>query len=84
MESFGHGFGQSTYYMIWCTKYRYKVLRCEHINFPKFSQTLPEKAFWGIGKIFRSISDVQQDVVENYIRRYKSHKQTSLAGYSAL
>jgi len=73
-ESFGHGFGQSTYHMIWRTKYCYKVLRSEHVNFPKFSQMVSQRASWGIGKIFRSISDVQQEVMENYIRRHRSYR----------
>ena len=142
MNSFSHSYGQSTYHFIWCTKYRYKVLRSEHVKslcelfvretakrhgigmrelvvdddhvhaevdvppkmsvseafrllkgatsyllfraFPNFRKRYPRGHFWGIGKIFRSISDVQQDVVENYIRKHRSYTQMSLTGYSGL
>ena len=53
-------------------------------TFPNFRKRYPRGHFWSIGKIFRSISDVQQEVIENYIRRHKSYTQTSLARYSGL
>ena len=142
MNPFSHGFGQSTYHFVWCTKYRYKTLRSEHVKslcelfireaakrhkigvrelvvdddhvhaevdvpptlsvsdafqrlkgmsayllfkqFPNFRKRYPRGAFWSAGKIFRSVSDVQQDVVENYIRKHKSYQQTLLTGYSGL
>ena len=142
MHSFSHGYGQSTYHFIWCTKYRYKVLRSEHVKslcslfiretakrhgigireiavdddhvhtevelpltmsvskafqllkgttsyllfkaFPNFRLRYPQGHFWSIGKIFRSISDVQQETVEHYIRNHNSYVQTSLTGYSGL
>ena len=141
MDSFSHGFGQSTYHLIWCTKYRYKSLRSEHVKslcelfiretakrhsigvrelvvdddhvhaevdipptmsisralqllkgttayllfkaFPNFRLRYPKGHFWSIGKIFRSVSDVQSETVENYIRRHKSY-QTDLSRYSGL
>ena len=142
MDSFSHSFGQSTYHFIWCTKYRYKSLRSEHVKslcelfikevakrhkiglrelvvdddhvhaevdvpptmsvsdafqrlkggsayllfkqFPNFRKRYPKGHFWSIGKIFRSVSDVQQETIENYIRKHKSYSQTSLTGYSGL
>lgn len=142
MNSFSHGFGQNTYHLIWCTKYRYKTLRSENVKsfcdlfiretakrhgieirelvvdddhvhivvdvppslsvaktlqllkgttsyllfraFPNFRKRYPRGHFWSIGKIFRTISDVHQEVVENYIRNHKSYMQTTLTGYSGL
>jgi putative transposase len=52
--------------------------------FPNFRKRYPKGHFWSIGKIFRSVSDVQQDAVEKYIRNHRSYVQTSLAGYSGL
>ncbi len=141
MDSFSHGFGQSTYHFVWCTKYRYKSLRSEHVKslcdvfireaakrhgiglrelvvdddhihaevdvpptmsvsdafhrlkgfsayllfktFPNFRKLYPKGAFWSIGKIFRSISDVQQETVERYIRFHRSY-QSDLTRYSGL
>lgn len=44
----------------------------------------PRRHLWSLGKIFRSISEVQQHAVENYIRKHHSYVQTSLAGYRTL
>ena len=53
-------------------------------QFPNFRKRYPKGHFWSIGKIFRSVSDVQQETIENYIRKHKSYSQTSLTGYSGL
>jgi putative transposase len=52
--------------------------------FPNFRRRYPKGHFWSIGKIFRSVSDVQQSAVENYIRNHSSYVQTSLSGYYGL
>jgi len=52
--------------------------------FPNFRKRYKRGNFWSIGKIFRSISDIQQGTVENYIRNHKSYKQMALTGYSGL
>ena len=141
MDSFSHSYGQSTYHVIWCTKYRYKTLRSEHVKslcdlfiheaarrhgieirelvvdddhvhaeidvpstmplshafqmlkgtssylmfrqFPNFRRRYPRGSFWSIGKSFRSISDVQHETVENYIRKHRSY-QIDLSRYCGL
>ena len=52
-------------------------------TFPGFRKRYKKGHFWSIGKIFRSISDVQQETVENYLRSHKGY-QSQLTRYSGL
>ena len=141
MNPFSHSYGQSTYHLVWCTKYRYKSLRSEHVKslcelfiretakrheigvrelvvdddhvhvevdlpptmsvsralqllkgttsyllfkaFPGFRKRYKRGHFWSIGKSFRSVSEVSQETVENYIRSHRSY-QLQLTRYSGL
>ena len=45
---------------------------------PNFRKTYWNGHFWGRGYFYRSVSDVTEDVVRNYVRKDNNQRQTRL------